>query len=132
MQLPINEHTAVISRCKINIPEALDYSNYELKTRVDVTSIEHKDNNDGTVDVLYKIKSCGVAEFTDQMSKKTRGIKKGSQSQKTRFSVAIYHEEHLGEENYEFIHHDLDEFYSQFQQKLRGNLDNVIRLLFTK
>ena len=129
----INEHIIQLSG-KANIEEALSNDNrYTIVTEVEIDGANEKPTKNGKFDVIYKAKTTGILEIADSHGKIMRN--KGgerSESQKTRIAVAIYHKEHYGEPTYEFIHHNEDEFYRQVQDKLRSQLPNILRYLFTK
>ena len=110
------------------------HKNYLIQTEIEIDDVATPDNKDGTKDVVYKARCKGLIAIKKEKDKVVIAVNKKNftPAQLTRFSLEAYHDKHYGEPMYEFIHHDSQEFYQQFYSKLRGNLDNVIRLLFTK
>jgi hypothetical protein len=132
MELKINEHILRLSGTA-NLPESLEENkNYFVGTEIELTNITHRDRKDGSKDIIYTGKTTGIVTIEVGKDKIIKSKDKKTSSQKLRFALEIYHNNHNGEPMYEFVCADSEEFYNQFHNKLMGNLDNVIRLLFTK
>lgn len=130
MELKTNEHILQLSG-SVNLQEPLEENNsYKIETEIDVVSIVHRNRQDGTKDLIYKGRTSGIIEIKDKKEKKILAKKYNSPSQKMRFAIEIYHDNHNGEPNYDFINHDPEEFYNQTLNKIMANLDNIIRLIY--
>lgn len=130
MELKTNEHILQLSG-SVNLQEPLEEnSTYKIETEIDVVSIIHRNRQDGTKDLIYKGKTNGIVEIIDKKEKKILAKKYNSPSQKMRFAIEIYHENNIDKPNFEFIHHDRDEFYNQTINKIIANLNDIIRLIY--
>lgn len=132
MPLATNEHILQLSGTACLTMPLNEGESYKVETEIDIVSIIHKNRQDGTKDVIYKGKTTGIVDVKYRLGKKTSAKKVRTESQRLRFALELYHNNHNGEPLYEFMHHDSEEFYKQFHEKIRANLDNIIRLIFTK
>jgi hypothetical protein len=130
MDLKPNEHIIQLSG-KANLISPLNEGeSYKIQTEIDIVDINHKNRQDGTKDIIYRGKTTGIVEITDKLGKKFKGKDVRTPSQKLRFAIELYHQNHNGEPYYEFINHDNEEFYSQTINKILAGLDNIIRLIY--
>jgi hypothetical protein len=132
MGLEINEHILQLSGTACLTAPLQEGESYKIQTEIDIVSVVHKNRQDGTKDLVYKGKTTGIVDISDKLDNKVFGKKTKTESQKLRFAIELYHNSHNGEPDYEFIHHDSEEFYRQVHDKLRARLDNIIRLIFSE
>ena len=77
----------VINRCKFNIDKAMDYKDYTVALYVSVNDISRPDNEDGTIDIIFKAKATGEMIVKDEFEKIVVKADKSSQSYKLRGQV---------------------------------------------
>lgn len=130
MTLKINEHIAKFSG-SANIPEPLkENHSYQVKMEFDVENINHKNNQDGTKNLIYSLKSVGIVKIKDDKEKAIYAKKITTPSQKLRFAIEIYHQDHTGEPGYDFLHADQEVFYENTIKLINGRLPSLVRLLY--
>jgi len=131
-ELKINEHIAKFSGTA-NLPCPLkENHSYIVNAEFDLFNVSHKNRQDGTKDLIYCIKSTGVVKIKDEKEKIILAKKILTVSQKLRFAIEIYHNKHNGEPGYSFLNADTEVFYENTIKLINGNLDNIIRLVYTK
>jgi len=130
MELKPNEHIIQLSGRASLLSPLNEAESYKIETEIDIVDINHKNRQDGTKDIIYKGKTTGVVEITDKLGKKVRAKDARTPSQKLRFAIEIYHQDHNGEPYYEFVQHDSEEFYRQTMGKIMAGMDNIIRLIY--
>lgn len=130
MTLKINEHIAKFSG-SVNIPEPLkENHSYKVNAEFDVKDINHKNNQDGTKNLIYFLKSTGIVEIKGGEEKVIYAKKITTPSQKLRFALEIYHQDHTGEPGYDFLHADQEVFYENTIKLINGRLPSLVRLLY--
>jgi len=133
-EVEINENILKILQSSFILERPINpLKNYIVQMEIEIAGVEQKDNKNGTVDVIFKGRGKNVLAIkTDK--KPVVAVKKNqfTPAQLTRFAIQAYYDQHYGEPDYEFIPNDSELFYEMVLKKFRGNLENVIRLLFTK
>jgi len=76
-----------ISKSKFNISKPLDYKDYTVALFISVESIDRPDNQDGTIDVIFKAKATGELIIKDEQDRMIAKADKRSQSQKLRGQI---------------------------------------------
>lgn len=130
-ELLINEHILQLSG-KANLPQPLkENCSYMINAEIDIKDIIHKNRQDGTKDLIYKGKSTGIVQIQNQRNKEEVFFAKDTRtaSQKLRFAIELYHQNHNGEPDYEFIYPNSEEFYQRTMNKIMADISNIIRLI---
>jgi len=131
-ELKVNEHIAKFSG-EANLSQPLkENHSYKVNAEFDVNNINHKNKQDGSKDLIYSMKSTGIVEIKDEKEKIILAKKILTPSQKLRFAIEMYHNKHNGEPGYDFINAEPENFYENTIKLINGNLDNIIRLIYTK
>ena len=122
MEQPINEIILKLTG-GVTLLEDVNWQDveHEIKGIVNIYSSTLSDNNDGTVNKIYKAKFVRGIEF-GSMEKKVPVKDKGSNSRKLR--AMIYHLWQEGD-----MKLDEEAFYDKFMSKLMANFDNVCEYL---
>lgn len=130
--LLINEHIIKFSGMA-NLPRPLkENHSYQVNGEFDIININHANKQNGTKDLIYCAKSTGIIEISEGTERPIYAKKITTPSQKLRFAIEMYHQEHNGEPGYDFINAEAEDFYENTIKLINGNLPNIIRLVFNK
>jgi len=118
-----NEYILKISSAGICIPEPMKQSHrYQIKTEIDITNLESKDNQDGTYDLIHKTRQAGQVEIMDELGKVVQARDKKSVSRSIHGAIWHYHNEH-GENE------DFDNYYYRIGKKMASYMPEIIKFL---
>jgi hypothetical protein len=122
----INEHVLKISSAGVNLPEGLEQGHrYLITTEADVYEITEKDNQDGTIDKIYKVKQTGVVTVNFDGGKVIKAKEKGSVSRSLHGAIWYYHNEQGYVEPF-------DDYYHRIGKKMAAYMPEIIRFLESK
>jgi len=112
-----------IGKCKFNIDKPLAYKEYAIGLIVSVNNIARPDNEDGSIDIVYKSKACGELVINNEFNKMYIKADKKSQSQKLHGQIML--EERLpgcekmdDEEYYKYVMQKIRHYYSMIMVKI--------------
>lgn len=106
-----------ISKCKFNIPKPMDYKDYTVAMYISVESIDRPDNQDGSIDVIFKGKATGEIIVKDEFDKVYIKTDKRSQSQKLRGQ--IFNEGDDYDETMQVIRHLYNPYIKELIEKYK-------------
>jgi hypothetical protein len=124
--MEINEHILKISSAGVSLPEALVLGRrYLIRTEAGITDIIERDNQNGTVDKIYKARQTGNVELLDEGKRiiKAEGKKKVSQS----IHGAVWYYWNETGPGVPF-----DEYYERIGKKIAYYIPDIIRFLENK
>jgi len=87
MNKKVKNRWLAVSKCKFNIPNSLDYADYTIAMMITITDISRPDNDDGTLDIVFKGKASGELVIKDKFGKVYIKADKTSQSKKLRGQI---------------------------------------------
>ena len=119
MEKKVNNRYLVINKSQFNIDRPLDYKDYTIAMFISVTDISRPDNQDGSIDIVFKAKATGELIIKDEFDKVYIKSDKKSLSQRFRFALYNFNESNM----------DNKEFYNWFMGKMLHHKDSVIPML---
>jgi hypothetical protein len=120
--MTVNEHILQITGTTTLAGPLKQGERYRMALEADVYSITQKDNQDGTVNMLYKTRQTGLCLITDNLGNKQYA--EGKKSHSARCRGAIWH--YWNENNIEI---EFEQFYDKVMSMIIGNIDNLIILI---
>lgn len=122
--MDINEKILKISNAGVNIPEELELGHrYSLKGLFDVIDITDRDNQNGTKNRIYKVRSNGEMEL-ELNGKIVKAKEKSSQSKKLH--GALWNSWNSDEiENVK----NFDDYYNEKMFKIRKYLPDILEMI---
>lgn len=121
----INEHILRILGT-VNLPEGLENSKrYLLSTEIDVYETADRDNQDGTINRVYKAKQTGKADILTEGKKIIKAEAKRTRSQKMHAGIWYYH-------NTQGFTESFDDYYDRIMRKMTAYIPEIIEFLDTK
>jgi hypothetical protein len=120
MKKEVKNRWLQINRCKFNIPDPLDYKSYTVAMFIDIKDIARPDNDDGTLDIVYKAKATGELIVQDEHKKVYIKTDKRSQSQKLRAQIIATNDtDQEDTEHYKDMMIDIRHFYPEIKNFIK-------------
>ena len=122
----VNENILKISSGGVCLPESLSLSHrYILRTEIDITDVTKKDNQDGTINLIFKGKQTGNIELLADGKKVIKAEAKKRVSQSIHGAVWHYHNE-------QGMTEDFEEYYNRTGKKIASYMPEIIKFLESK
>ena len=87
MEKKVKNRWFELKKCRFNIPQPLDYADYSVALMVTITDVSRPDNDDGTLDIVFKGKASGELIIKDKFDKVYIKADRSSQSYRFRSQV---------------------------------------------
>jgi hypothetical protein len=122
----INEHILKISSAGVSLPEPLELGHrYLINTEVDITDVTDKDNQDGSLDRIYKARQAGHITIQLEAGKVIKAKDKPSVSRAIHGALWYFHNE-------QGLAEPFDDYYYRMGKKMASYMPEIIRFLETK
>lgn len=123
----VNEFILKISSSGVSLPESLELGKrYLLSTEVYITETNKRDNNDETVNMIYKARQTGNIEILTEGKTIIKAEAKKSVSQSLHGSMWYYwNDNYSGQISF-------DEFYQKYGKMMSAFIPDIMQLLISK
>jgi len=124
--LSVNEHILKISNAGVSLPEALELSHrYHISLEADIVDVTDRDNQDGTINRIYKAKPSGNIDLLEEKGRIIKAKDKPSVSRSVHGAIWHYHNQNGIMENF-------DDYYYRTGKKMAAYMNEIIEFLNTK
>jgi len=126
MERKINENILKLSSAGINLPQKLEQGfRYKIETDIDIYEITERDNQDGTINMIYKGRSTGEVSILNTQGKLIKAQEKKKVSQSIHGAIWYVH-------NFGGLTEDFNNYYERQGKKMASYMPEIIKFLDSK